>query len=133
MSNVFSCTGIIGADAELRYTSTGQAVLNVTIANHVGFGDRQKTVWLQVALWGKRAEGKLKDYLKKGQPIFVSGELSIQEYKAKDGTQKTSLELNASVIDLIGKKVVANDSHGEKDEVNDYIGGGDPFDDGIPF
>lgn len=104
MSNVFSCTGTIGRDAEVRYLPSGQAVLNVSVANNVGFGDRQQTVWLRVVLWGKRAEGSLKDYLKKGQQVFVSGELSMSEYKANDGTMKTVLEINANILDLVGKR-----------------------------
>ena len=79
-------------------------VLNVTVANNVGFGDRQQTLWVRVALWGKRAEGSLQNYLKKGQQVFVSGELTQREYQANDGTTKTSLELNANIIDLVGKR-----------------------------
>jgi len=104
MSNVFSGVFTCGADAEVRYLPSGQAVLNVNCANRTGFGDRQQTLWVRVTLFGKRAEGSLKDYLKKGQQIFVSGELTQNEYKANDGTTKTSLELNANIIDLIGKK-----------------------------
>ena len=104
MSNVFSCVGTCGRDAELRYTPQGSPVLSVSVANNIGFGDKQQTLWILVVLWGKRAEGNLKDYLKKGQQVFVSGELSQNEYKANDGTMKTRLELNATVIDLVGKK-----------------------------
>jgi single-strand DNA-binding protein len=104
MSNVFSFTGTVGRDAEVRTIPSGQTVLNVTVANNIGFGDKQTTLWIRVALWGKRAEGKLQDYLKKGQQVFVSGELSQREYQASDGTTKTSLELNANIVDLIGKK-----------------------------
>ena len=104
MSNVFSFTGVVGRDAEVRSTPSGQFVLNVTVANNVGFGDRQQTLWIRVALWGKRAEGSLQNYLKKGQHVFISGELSQRDYQANDGTTRTSLELNANVIDLVGKR-----------------------------
>jgi len=104
MSNVFSFTGTVGRDAEVRTTPNGQTVLNVTIANNIGFGDRQQTLWVRVALWGKRAEGQLQNYLKKGQQVFVSGELSQREYQANDGSTKSSLELNANIIDLVGKR-----------------------------
>ena len=104
MSNVFSFTGTVGRDAEVRTIPSGQKVLNVTVANNVGFGSREQTLWVQVALWGKRAEGQLQNYLKKGQQVFVSGELSQREYQANDGTTKTSLELNANIIDLVGKR-----------------------------
>ena len=108
MSNVFSFHGTVGRDAEVRYSPSGQAVLNVTVANNIGFGDKQQTLWVRCALWGKRAEGQLQNYLKKGQQVFVSGELSQSEYRAQDGSIKTTLELNANIIDLVGKK---NDSN----------------------
>ncbi|MEN9755848.1 MAG: hypothetical protein RL755_35 [Pseudomonadota bacterium] len=104
MSNVFSFTGVIGKDAEVRYLSSGQAVLNVSVANNVGFGDNQKTNWVRVALWGKRAEGNIKNYLVKGTTVFCSGELTLSEYKTNDGSTKTSMELNANILDLVGKK-----------------------------
>jgi single-strand DNA-binding protein len=104
MSNVFSFHGTVGRDAEVRFSPSGLAILNVTVANNVGFGDKQKTNWIRVVLFGKRAEGQLKDFLKKGQQVFISGELTQDEYKASDGTTKTSLELNAHIIDLLGKK-----------------------------
>ncbi|MEE9339316.1 MAG: single-stranded DNA-binding protein [Methylococcaceae bacterium] len=104
MSNVFSFTGTVGRDAEVRVTPSGQSVLNFTVANNIGFGDRQQTLWIRVALWGKRAEGSLQNYLKKGQQVFVSGELTQREYQANDGTTKTSLELNANIVDLVGKR-----------------------------
>ena len=108
MSNVFSFTGTVGRDAEVRYTASGMAVLNVTVANNVGFGDKQQTIWVRVVLWGKRAEGSLKDYLVKGQQVFVSGELTLNEYKANDGTIKTSVEVNANILDLVGGKRADN-------------------------
>jgi single-strand DNA-binding protein len=104
MSNVFSFTGTVGRDAEVRYAPSGMAVLSFTVANNIGFGEKQQTLWIQVTLFGKRAEGQLQNYLKKGQQVFVSGELTQREYQAKDGTTKTSLDLNANIIDLIGKK-----------------------------
>jgi single-strand DNA-binding protein len=102
MSNVFTFTGTVGRDAEVRFLPSGQAVLNVTVANNVGFGDKQKTNWVRVALWGKRAEGKLQEYLKKGQTVFCSGELIVEEYQGNDGSTKSQLVLNANILDLVG-------------------------------
>ena len=55
MSNVFSFTGTVGADAEVRYAASGMAVLNVRVANNIGFGDKQQTLWIRVALFGNFA------------------------------------------------------------------------------
>ncbi len=142
MSNVFSFTGTVGRDAEVRAMPSGQSVLNVTVANNIGFGDRQQTLWIRVALWGKRAEGQLGQYLKKGQAVFVSGELSMREYQAADGSTKSSLELNANIIDLLGKR---SEPAGQSAPPPSYQAGSAPpgyaqpdnfsaaFDDDIPF
>ena len=128
MSNVFSFTGTIGKDAEVKYLPSGVAILTVSVANNISYGDKQKTNWLRVSLFGKRAEGQLKDYLVKGQQVFVSGELSQQEWKAQDGTEKVSLEVNANIIDLIGKRIESNT--GQQQPQNNFDNN---FDDDIPF
>jgi single-strand DNA-binding protein len=104
MSNSFSFVGTVGKNAEVRHLPSGQAVLSVSIANHVGFGEKRQTIWILVSLWGKRAEGSLKNFLVAGQEFFVSGELTLREYQANDGTMKTSLDVNATTIDLVGKR-----------------------------
>jgi single-strand DNA-binding protein len=140
MSNVFSFTGSCGKDAEVRYTPSGSAVLSVNVACSVGFGDKQQTMWIQCAVWGKRAEGQLVNYLKKGQAVFVSGELSQNEYKALDGTMKTSLSLNCNIIDLVGKKqdtpaasYPVQDSHSAAKADAYQAAGSTDWDDDIPF
>jgi single-strand DNA-binding protein len=125
MSNVFSFTGTVGRDAEVRYAPSGVAVLNVTVANNIGFGDKQQTLWIRAVVFGKKAEGKLVEHLKKGQQVFVSGELTQNEYKANDGTTKTSLELNATIIDLVGGKKEASAPVRQSVAVE--------YDDNIPF
>jgi single-strand DNA-binding protein len=144
MSNVFSFTGTVGRDAEVRYAPSGLAVLSFTVANNIGFGEKQQTLWIQVTLFGKRAEGQLQNYLKKGQQVFVSGELTQREYQAKDGTTKTSLDLNANIIDLIGKRSEASQPQqnyqpsGVREQAPARQGASHdnfdvPYDDDIPF
>jgi single-strand DNA-binding protein len=146
MSNVFSFTGTVGRDAEVRYAPSGVAILNVTVANNIGFGDKQQTLWVRVVLFGKRAEGQLQNYLKKGQQVFVSGELTQSEYKANDGSTKTSLELNANIIDLIGKRNESNQSPAQQNYPSSGMRDQEPnrqntsnesfdtpYDDDIPF
>jgi single-strand DNA-binding protein len=108
MSNVFAAICNVSQDATVNYTPSGQAVLNVSVANNTGFGDKQKTNWVRVVLWGKRAEGSLVDYLKKGQQVFISGELNVNEYTKNDGTKGFQLEVNADILDLVGSKKSEN-------------------------
>lgn len=132
MSNVFSFTGTVGRDAEVRETPSGTKVLNVTVANNIGYGDNQKTLWIRVAVWGKRAEGTLSQYLTKGQQVFVSGELSQRDYVATDGTTKSALELNASIIDLVGKKSTPAPAPNDQPAPAPQAAAPE-FDDDIPF
>jgi single-strand DNA-binding protein len=110
MSNTFSFVGTLARDAEVKFSQSDIAILSFSAANNIGYGDKKQTLWIRVTVFGKRAEGQLKDFLKKGTQVFVSGELSQNEYKANDGTTKTSLELVANVIDLVGKRPERDDT-----------------------
>lgn len=108
MSNTISFVGTVSMDAEVRYTTGGTAILSVNVANNVGYGENKKTNWFRVSLFGKRAEGKIVEWLKKGQQVFVSGELTINEYTNKDGLKAQSIEINANVLDLVGRRTEQN-------------------------
>ena len=132
MSNIFTCVGTIVRDAEVRHTPSGQSILNVTVANNQGFGDKQKTLFIRCAVWGKRAESKLSEYLLKGQQVLVSGELTQNEYE-KDGVVKTSLELNCNVVDLVGSKKEHSGQQqapNTQDQSNQHA---DYFENDVPF
>ena len=144
MPNVFSAVVTCTRDAEVKYIQSGQALLTVNVANNQGFGDKQTTLFIRVNLWGKRAEGQLKDFLLKGTKIFISGELTQSSYTGNDGTAKTSLELNANVIELVGKKSdnagqsqPAPQSQHHEQKSNGYSPTTQvtdaPYDDDIPF
>lgn len=130
MSNSFNAILTLGRDAELKYTPSNMAILSFTGANNVGYGEKKQTIWIRCSIFGKRAEGSLKDYLVKGAKVFVTGELSVREYTGKDGINKTSIELNLREIELVG-------GHNVKD--SQTIAGSaahstqDDFDDDIPF
>lgn len=96
--NVLTATGNIGRDAEVR-TAGSSTVCGFSLAMTAGYGDKKQTVWLDCSIWGKQAEGALPGYLKKGQQVAVSGELSTREHEGK-----TYLQLRVNSIDLIGKR-----------------------------
>ena len=128
MSNVFSGLVRIGSEPELRFIPSGKGLLTFSAASSTGFGDKQKTLWLRVTYWNN-AE-KMKEFLVKGAQISIAGELSQTEYQAKDGTTKTSLELNANIIDLVGgrkENAPARQAAPKADVAYD------DFDDSIPF
>ena len=88
--NVISFDGRLTKDAELKQLQTN-TVCNFDVACNIGYGDRKKTIYLRCDLWNKRAES-LHSYLKKGNQVFISGELSTEEYTDKNGDIKSSLK-----------------------------------------
>jgi single-strand DNA-binding protein len=142
--NVFTFSGNLGRDAELRYTQNQTAVLSFSVAVKSGYGDREQTNWADCAMFGKRAEGRLKDYLTKGQPVVVSGELRLETYVNRDGVEKSKLGVNVAEITLIGKKTDGPPMGGGGDQAppdwngpgpgtSGGGGGGADLDDEIPF
>jgi len=98
--NQFTMLGRLGRDAEARQAATPVTKLNV--ATSVGFGDKQKTLWMNVTCFGKTAEFAAK--LKKGDEILASGYLEPNEYKDKDGVERKETVMVASAIQAIGGK-----------------------------
>jgi len=96
--NVLSATGNLGSDCRINQVS-GTTVCNFSVAMKSGYGDRAQTLWLDCALWGKQAESRLPEFLKKGQQVAVSGELSTREHEGK-----TYLQLRCNSVDLVGDK-----------------------------
>ena len=98
--------GNLGADPELRYTQSGQAVLNMRLATTESYLDKNKvrqerTDWHNVVLWGKRGEALAK-FLTKGSTIFVEGGLRTSSYDDKEGNKRYKTEVHATNIILAG-------------------------------
>jgi len=100
--NNFSFTGRLTQDSEFKVTTTGLSILSFSVANNTGYGEKKKTNYINCALFGKRAEGRLKEYLNKGQQVAVSGELNLNKFTKNDGQQAASLECKVNNVDMIG-------------------------------
>lgn len=93
--------GRIGRDAATRQAGSSE-VTSWPVAVDVGFGDKKSTIWLDCAMWGDRGT-KIAGYIKKGDNIGVSGELSLREYQ-KDGQTKTVATLRINDVKLLAGK-----------------------------
>lgn len=136
--------GNLGADPELRMTSNGQAVLNMRIACSESYLDRNKvrqerTEWMSVVIWGKRAEA-LGKILSKGQRLYVEGGLRTSSYEDREGVKRYKTEVNATNVILFGSRRNSNRNEGDDDPRgrndgpdDDYGGGSGGGDDDIPF
>lgn len=99
--------GHVGQDPELRFTQSGQAVMNINIA----CGERyrkddqiqEKTEWVPLVVWGKRAEGLAK-VLNKGSRIHAVGRFTTRKWEDKKGVTRYSSEVNCNRVLLLSTK-----------------------------
>lgn len=96
--------GRLTRDCELKYTSGGMAIANLSLAvnRRAKKGEQwtEEVSFFESVLFGKTAEG-LKPYLLKGKQIAVEGELK-QERWEKDGQSRSKVVINASNVQLLG-------------------------------
>lgn len=96
--NMIQIMGHLGADAETRFTPSGQKVTNLRVATTSRKGGKEETVWYRITIWGDRYD-KMLPYLKKGSGVIVVGELNKPElYNDKEGRPQISLEVTAEFI-----------------------------------
>jgi single-strand DNA-binding protein len=97
--------GNLGRDPELRYTKSGQAVANFTLAtteNWVKDGNREeRTEWHRIVAWGKTGELCAK-YLAKGRTVYIEGRLATRDWEDKDGHKRQTTEVVALTVQFLG-------------------------------
>lgn len=99
--NLVLLIGNIGQDAELKYTQGGTPVMNLRLAVTEKWRDKdgeskEKTEWIDVVMWGKRAEG-ICPHLKRGEKIHVMGTYQTREWEDKNGNKRRSTEVNVGM------------------------------------
>ncbi len=99
--------GNLGRDPELKYTPSGAAVANFTIATNETWKDKdgqkqEHTEWHRIVVWGKLAE-ICGEYLHKGRQVYVEGSIRTRTYKDREGNEKSVTEVRADNLVMIGK------------------------------
>ena len=91
--NFVILSGRLGRNPDLKYTPNGKAVVNLSIANSRGYGEKQTTTWMDVTAWGKSAEF-VAEKVKKGDEVIVQGFLEQQRWTDKEGVEKSRTIIN---------------------------------------
>jgi single-strand DNA-binding protein len=112
--NVVVLGGNLTRDPELRYTPSGTAICEFTIANSKKYKQndewQEKTGFYNCICWGKRGE-IVNEYFEKGRPILVKGELEFQQWETKDGDKRSTVKINVQDFDFVGGKQDAETSN----------------------
>jgi single-strand DNA-binding protein len=140
--------GRLGKDPETRYTSSGQAVCNFSMATDETYkdraGERQKrTEWHRIVVWGKQAE-IAQQYLRRGSLLYLEGRIQTRQWDDREGQKRTTTEIVATNFRMLGGRsdnsaaaagagsdvdTQAQPSSGASDE----MAGPEPSDEDIPF
>ena len=114
--------GNLGTDPEMRYTPSGSAVTNFSVATNRRWSDSQgnqqeETVWFRVSVWGKMAE-VCNQYLAKGRQVLVEGTMRPDPetggpriWTDQNGQPRASYELTGREVKFLGTR--GGDSGGD--------------------
>ncbi|WP_434513966.1 single-stranded DNA-binding protein [Dechloromonas sp. ARDL1] len=121
--------GNLGRDPETRYTASGEAICNFSIACTETWKDKQTgerkemTEWVRISAFGKLAE-ICSQYLKKGSQVYVEGSLRTRKWTDKDGQERYTTEIRCDDMKMLGSRqgmgAPAGGGGGGYDEPADY-------------
>ncbi|MFM0487986.1 single-stranded DNA-binding protein [Paraburkholderia graminis] len=138
--------GNLGADPEVRYLPSGDAVANIRLATTDRYKDKasgemkEATEWHRVSFFGRLAE-IVSEYLKKGSTVYIEGKIRTRKYQAQDGTDRYSTDIVADSMQMLGGRAEGGErsqprrQESTKPAANHPPTGGgfDQMDDDIPF
>ena len=134
--------GNLGNDPETRFTTSGAAVTNISIATSEKWKDKntgqpqEKTEWHNITFFGKLAE-IAGQYLKKGSKVYVEGSLTTEKWQDKDGNDRYTTKVKAREVQMLdsrGESTATSQSpQASAPQVTQVANGQDDFSDDIPF
>jgi len=101
--------GNLGNDPETRYTASGAAITNISIATSESWRDKQtgenqeRTEWHRVVFFSRLAE-IAGEYLRKGSQVYVEGSLRTRKWQGQDGVDKYTTEIVANEMQMLGSR-----------------------------
>lgn len=101
--------GNLGQDPETRYTASGNAITNISVATSEAWKDKQtgkkqeKTEWHRVVFFNRLAE-IAGEYLSKGKQCYIEGNLRTRKWQDQNGQDKWTTEIVAKEMQMLGGK-----------------------------
>lgn len=118
--------GRLGRDPEMRYTPSGRPVTTFNVATTRSWnssdGERHsETEWFNVVAWGSLAE-ICKQHLVKGQQVYIEGRLQTRVWEDNSGNKRSSTEIVANEMIILGdrKESVPSDQESDENEQEEF-------------
>lgn len=124
--------GNLGKDPEVRYTGSGQAVANFSLATSENWTDKagqkqERTEWHRIVVWGKLGE-LCGEYLTKGRQVYLEGRIQTREWVDKENKKNYSTEIVVSNVVFLKDGSAGKDGQPRKAGASAaQAGGGDDF------
>ena len=99
---IATVSGRVAKPPEMIYTPGSLAITRVTLASNYYVKGENRTSWYYLTFWGKQAEN-VNEYVVKGQSLYVVGNLSVEDWTAKDGSTRTSAKINVIEVSFGAK------------------------------
>ncbi len=99
--NLLCLSGNLAADIESKTLANGTALAATRIAVNTGWGDKKKTMFIDVTMFGKRAES-FAQYCHKGSAVLLQGRLDFHQWQDKDGNKRESYGMVAENFEFMG-------------------------------
>jgi single-strand DNA-binding protein len=120
--------GNLGRDPEMRYTPSGQAVTQFSVATNRNYRDQQgewqsETEWFRVVIWGERGE-RAAEQLRKGHKVYVEGRIQTRQWEDQSGTKRYTTELIADRVSSLERRDREDGPPAPNDAPGGYGGGG---------
>jgi single-strand DNA-binding protein len=98
--------GRLGGDPEIRYTNTGTAVANFSLATSTNWTNKdgekeERTEWHRIVAFGRLGE-ICGEYLNKGKQVYVEGRLQTRSWEDKEGNRRKTTEIVANQLQMLG-------------------------------
>lgn len=128
--------GHLGRDPEMRYTPSGRPVTTFSVATSRSWKtsdgeQRTETEWFNVVAWGSLAE-ICKQYLSKGQQVYIEGRLQTRRWEDDDGNKRTTTEIVAKEMVMLGDRRRGKDKEADED-LQDSFSDEENIEDEFPF
>jgi single-strand DNA-binding protein len=101
--------GNLGKDPDMKYTASGAAIANITVATSESWTDKQtnekveKTEWHRVVFFRRLAE-IVGEYLRKGSQVYIEGKLQTRKWQDQNGQDRYTTEIVASEMQMLGAR-----------------------------
>ena len=115
--------GNLGRDPEMRYTPSGRPVTTFSVATsrtwNTSEGEKRvETEWFNVVAWSSLAE-ICKQYLTKGQQVYIEGRLQTRHWDDTEGNKHTSVEIVATEMIILGDRREASETSTDSEAVDE--------------